>query len=195
MATETTFIQFAEGSAPSTPASTKWRAYFKTDGLYVIDDAGTETGPLAAAVAAATFVGVSLTKSATQSISSGVTTAITFDGEDFDTDGFHSTVSNTSRITIPTGKGGKYQVTGLPHLDSLVAGNNVTVAILKNGVAIGPRISYQAGATLPVGLPLVVLLDLVATDYIEVAVNHNNGAAKNARPTSSGTTFQAYKVG
>lgn len=49
MATETGFIQFAEGSAPSTPASTKWRLYFKTDGVYVIDDAGTETGPLAEA--------------------------------------------------------------------------------------------------------------------------------------------------
>lgn len=53
MATETGFIQFAEGSAPSTPASTKWRLYFKTDGVYVIDDAGTETGPLAEASAAA----------------------------------------------------------------------------------------------------------------------------------------------
>jgi hypothetical protein len=49
MATETGFIQFAEGSAPTTPASTKWRVYFKTDGLYYIDDAGTEIGPLAAA--------------------------------------------------------------------------------------------------------------------------------------------------
>jgi hypothetical protein len=49
MATETGFIQFAEGSAPATPASTKWRIYAKTDGLYYIDDAGTEVGPLAAA--------------------------------------------------------------------------------------------------------------------------------------------------
>lgn len=42
-----TSLLFQEGSAPSTPASTKWRAYFKTDGLYVMDDAGTEIGPLA----------------------------------------------------------------------------------------------------------------------------------------------------
>lgn len=44
-----TSLLFQEGSAPSTPASTKWRAYFKTDGLYYKDDAGAETGPLAAA--------------------------------------------------------------------------------------------------------------------------------------------------
>lgn len=55
MATETSFIQFAEGTAaPSTPAATKWRQYFKTDGMYYVDDAGLEVGPLAAAVAGAT---------------------------------------------------------------------------------------------------------------------------------------------
>lgn len=35
-----------QGGAPSTPATDKWKAYFKADGLYVMDDAGVETGPL-----------------------------------------------------------------------------------------------------------------------------------------------------
>lgn len=47
-------LTFPEGTAPSTPASTKWKVYTKTDGLYYMDDAGTETGPLAASVAAST---------------------------------------------------------------------------------------------------------------------------------------------
>ena len=34
-----------ESAMPSTPATGKWRLYFKSDGLYIIDDAGTETGP------------------------------------------------------------------------------------------------------------------------------------------------------
>lgn len=34
-----------QASAPTTPATGFWRAYFKSDGLYVVDDAGTETGP------------------------------------------------------------------------------------------------------------------------------------------------------
>jgi hypothetical protein len=34
------------GSAPATPATSDWGLYFKSDGLYVIDDAGTEIGPL-----------------------------------------------------------------------------------------------------------------------------------------------------
>ena len=38
-----------QGSNPPTPASSHWRAFFKSDGLYVIDSAGTVTGPLAGA--------------------------------------------------------------------------------------------------------------------------------------------------
>lgn len=42
-----TSLLWQEGSAPANPAATKWRLYFKTTGLFVIDDTGTETGPLA----------------------------------------------------------------------------------------------------------------------------------------------------
>jgi len=40
------FINFEErAGAPSTPASGDWRLYTKSDGLYIVDDAGTEYGP------------------------------------------------------------------------------------------------------------------------------------------------------
>jgi hypothetical protein len=35
-----------EGTTPSTPSGGVWKAYFKSDGLYIIDDAGNETGPI-----------------------------------------------------------------------------------------------------------------------------------------------------
>jgi len=38
-------IMQEEASAPSTPASGKWVIYPKSDGLYIKDDAGVETGP------------------------------------------------------------------------------------------------------------------------------------------------------
>ena len=39
-------VLFGElGSAPTTPASGKWRVYTKADGLYIVDDAGASTGP------------------------------------------------------------------------------------------------------------------------------------------------------
>lgn len=37
-----------QGSDPATPDTGLWRAFFKSDGLYVIDDAGTVTGPFGA---------------------------------------------------------------------------------------------------------------------------------------------------
>lgn len=35
-----------QASAPTTPATGFWRVYAKSDGLYIVDDAGAETGPL-----------------------------------------------------------------------------------------------------------------------------------------------------
>jgi hypothetical protein len=37
-----------QAAAPSTPAADKWKLYFKSDGLYYVDDAGIEYGPLEA---------------------------------------------------------------------------------------------------------------------------------------------------
>lgn len=44
--------------------------------------------------------------------STGTYQPVPMTGEDFDTDGFHDTGSNTQRMTIPTGKGGKYLMIG-----------------------------------------------------------------------------------
>lgn len=41
--------------------------------------------------------------STSQSLSGGVTTTLTWDSETYDTDSFHSTSSNTSRLTVPSG--------------------------------------------------------------------------------------------
>jgi hypothetical protein len=35
-----------QATKPTTPATGFWRAYAKADGLYIVDDAGVETGPL-----------------------------------------------------------------------------------------------------------------------------------------------------
>ena len=42
-----TVIKFDEvGSLPATPAANDWKLYFKAGGLYILDDAGAELGPL-----------------------------------------------------------------------------------------------------------------------------------------------------
>ena len=45
MATNTDWLELNEqGSTPSTPDTSKWRVYAKSDGLYIVDDAGTRRG-------------------------------------------------------------------------------------------------------------------------------------------------------
>lgn len=49
------------------------------------------------------FRGALVTKSDSQSLIASSTTTLTWDGEVYDTDGFHDTVTNPSRFTIPPG--------------------------------------------------------------------------------------------
>lgn len=50
-----------------------------------------------------TFKGALINKSAGGSIPSGSWTSLTFDTEQYDTDAWHSTVTNTDRLTVPSG--------------------------------------------------------------------------------------------
>jgi hypothetical protein len=92
-----------------------------------------------------------------------------------DTNTFHSTSSNTSRMTIPTGYNGKYRM----ELNISFAANSAEVAIYayKNGSAITEGLNqgrlsslgYTAGAPNTFSVGLVVTG--VATDYFEFAAS------------------------
>jgi hypothetical protein len=73
---------------------------------FVADSAET-TGLKWQAPTAAAFAGAYAYSTTAQSIGSAYT-AINLGGEVFDTDGYHSTVTNTPRMTIPAGKAGYY---------------------------------------------------------------------------------------
>ena len=78
------------------------------------------------------FIGASVFNSADILIPASSTVILTFDSEQFDTNNFHNTLSNTSRITIANT--GYYRVTY--HLDLDDWSNANTVAeILLNGTA------------------------------------------------------------
>lgn len=124
------------------------------------------------------FRGCSLTKSANQSTSNGTFNSITFDSEEFDTDAYHSTSTNNSRITIPTGLGGKYRINGV--LSWL---NNATgirrVRLVKNGTTNINLVSMNNNGSSAVvtATTFSLILDLVATDYIEVQALQESGSS------------------
>lgn len=174
-----------QGAAPTTPASGYGRLYIKSDGLYFVNDAGAETGPLGAASGAASFVGAKATKSAVQSISTGTWTAVTFPAEAFDTSAIHDTASNTSRLTVPGGMGGYWRFGATVGFESVGDAKLVGIEFYLGGVATGRRsvIYTGAGTAYPV-LHLTDVMSLSVGNYVEVYARQDNGSNRDVSATS-----------
>ena len=131
-----------------------------------------------------TFVGCSLFNSATQSIPTSTNTLLTFDSERADSDGFHSIATNTGRITIPTGKAGKYLFGFMIDTSNVTTGTN-GINVYKNGTYID-----ISGRVVPANIQPVssgnFILDLAVADYIELKMYQQSGG--NASPLSMSFT-------
>jgi hypothetical protein len=135
------------------------------------------------------FIGCRAYNSAAQSIANNSAVAATFDSEEYDTDGFHDTGSNTSRFTVPAGLGGKYLVNFKGYWDSLVSpSGGSSDAIIwfakKNGtteIRGRSRIdqTFPTGSASSVVMDLTAVIDLAAGDYIEFIVFQNHGSSAN----------------
>lgn len=171
----------------ATAADSVSRLAVGSNGTVLTADSAEATGLKWAAAQTPAFVGVALLKSADQSVSNLTETAISFDVEEFDTDGFHSNTTNNTRITIPTGKGGKYLVTMRLSWAQNSTGSR-WVSLFKNGsdyaTHIMPPISSSNTNQLS-SISLVV--NLVAGDYIELYGQQGSGGSLNALGNS---TFQ-----
>lgn len=86
----------------------------------------------------ATFSGCRATRSTTLT-GSGTTVDVTFDGEAFDTDGYHDTSSNTQRLTVPAT--GYYEFGFGAFVAANESGNNDLFLLQINGstsIPLGP---------------------------------------------------------
>jgi hypothetical protein len=145
-----------------------------------------------------TYVGCALNIStSTQSIATNTGTSILFDTEVIDTDGFHSNVTNTDRITIPAGKAGKYLVTAAITMAANSTGARV-VNIAKNGTtAYG--MTFPATATGASFGTITFIVDLAVSDYITASMFHTAGTNLNVQGVNTvgagGTALQATFIG
>lgn len=149
--------------------------------------------PTWATPAAGGNVGCSIYKSGNVTISDSSETLMTFNSEAWDTDGFHSTTTNTGRITIPTGKGGKYLVVIREYIQSNSSGQRLT-RLQKNGSVdwtfTNPPVS--GGVTV---LTLSLIMSLVATDYISYNVLQTSGGSLDYIGGTEGSNFQVTYLG
>lgn len=127
------------------------------------------------------FVGCRAYKSTVQSIPNNVSTALTFDTEDYDTSAIHDTSTNPTRFTVPTGMTGRWRIAY--HTYAAAAGGNNKIAFLrKNG---GTDTNNVVGSGMGTGfngivsLANTVTVPLTAGDYVELFVFQNSGVAIN----------------
>jgi hypothetical protein len=115
----------------------------------------------------------------TQSITTSVETALLFNSEDHDDYAMHSTVTNTSRLTIPTGMGGVYLVSAAATFTAAATGTRL-IRIRKNGTTFVS--SFSSSPANSVGNACVqahCLVVLAAADYVEATVTQDSGGAIN----------------
>jgi hypothetical protein len=140
---------------------------------------------------AASFAGTALYKSATQTCTNGAGTVLTWENEYLDTDSYHSTSSNTSRITIPSGKAGKYMVMCQTNFTTDTTATQ-TFQIMKNGASV---VAFRYGNSRWFSRSMVVstVVDVVATDYLEVKIDVSGGV--NLATEEYATWCYAYLLG
>lgn len=137
--------------------------------------------------------GCSASNGGTQTIADSTTTVVTFDTESFDTDGYHSTVSNTGRMTIPANLGGKYQCNG---------------SILWAGNALGDRrLRLRVNGTIVLDIDngtvnagqftqhLSEIVNVAAGDFIELAVFQSSTGNLNIGTDSTYNRFSVAYLG
>ena len=111
-------------------------------------------------------------------IANSTFTKATFDNEVFDTDSAFA----SNKFTVPAGEGGKYVIFGHILAYEIDDTNRVEGRIYKNGSNAGGSSTgsttwrwYSGGANFQMDMGFNTILDLNATDYIELYVNQTNG--------------------
>lgn len=132
-------------------------------------------------------------RTTTITASANVDTQVTLDAEDYDTDGMHSTSSNTARLTATTA--GLYLVTFMARIyyGGGAGGTYSRTTIYKNGTTtIAGRQTILGTGSDALYTTVSALVALAATDYVQTYIQTGAGGGPMVY---SGAVFHACWVG
>lgn len=125
---------------------------------------------------------VSLSLSSAQSITSSVVTNVLWTSEAEDAAGYHDLVTNTDRITVPTGRGGLFLVV-FNGAFAINGSGQRSAQIKKNGATTLVDVLVNTNSTAFQSNILTTAVRLAAGDYLTFSVWQNSGGALNTDST------------
>ena len=138
-------------------------------------------------------VGASAYRSATQSVVTSTLTKVQLNAENYDPNGDFDSTTNYEYV-VPAGQGGKYLVTASINYGSGTDNYSIDAIIYKNGSIAkwGNRVKSTNGG----GCNAVVacILDLAATDTIQLWCNHGLGSNTNVGNVQTQTYMDIQRV-
>jgi hypothetical protein len=121
------------------------------------------------------FVGCRLYKTTNQTMATGTWVTITYDSESFDTNSFHDNSTNTSRITIPSGKAGYYLINARVNIEANATGARLA-RFTVNGNELFAGIEVAGSSAAGCKYTMSTIQNLSVGDYVELLCLHNVGS-------------------
>lgn len=118
--------------------------------------------------------------SAAISLPTGAVTALTFNSERYDIGACHSTSSNTSRLTVPSGEAGKYLIGATVGFAANPTGYRAILLQVNGVTTIAQQDAISLGAGSAMYLSICTENALAAGDYVELKAFQNSGGNLNA---------------
>ena len=117
--------------------------------------------------------------SGTVAVAASTETIVTLDSERSDSNGFHSTSSNTGRMTIPTGGAGRYSITGTVEWAASALGTLRRLSIRLNGTTYIAKDEITSIINVVLPQTVTTIYDLADADYVELIAFQDTAGSVN----------------